>query len=275
MGKDITLKRKHKMKYYSDIYIKILLQNLKSKMSYRFDFIISLLGIMFVNLSGIISFWIIFQNFETLLGWTYYEMLFLYGFSLIALTPAQCFFDNSWNLQSYIFSGDFIRYCFKPMNLFFYYFSEIFDVKGIGQFCVGVFVLGYSWEKMHLEISFFILLKLVIALIPSSLFMISIMNFASASSFYIVNGAYFVMILANKFKEYSKYPVIIFNGMLRFLFIFIIPIAFMAYYPSLAFLNDKSPVALTYLTPIYGVLFFYLSYKFWMKGAMKYNGTGS
>lgn len=275
MNKDLTCKPKYKVKYYTDIYIKILLQNLKSKMSYRSDFIISILGIIFVNFSGIISFWIIFQNFENLLGWTYYEMLFMYGFSLIALTPAQCFFDNSWNLQTHIFSGDFIRYCFKPMNLFFYYFSEVFDVKGIGQFCVGGFVLGYSWQKMHLEISFLILLKLIIALISASIFMIAIMIFASASSFYIVNGAYFIMILANKFKEYSKYPVIIFNGTLRFLFTFIIPIAFMAYYPSLAFLNNKSPVVLTYLTPFYGVLFFYLSYKFWMHGAMKYNGTGS
>lgn len=100
------------------------------------------------------------------------------------------------------------------------------------------------------------------------------MNFACASSFFIVNGAYFVMILANKFKDYARYPINIFNGVMRFIFTFLIPIGFMAYYPSLEFLN-KNPTVLTYLTPVYGILFFYASYKFWMRGATKYNGTGS
>jgi ABC-2 type transport system permease protein len=37
---------------------------------------------------------------------------------------------------------------------------------------------------------------------------------------------------------------------------------------------DNVPI-LTWLAPPLGVLFFYLSYRFWMLGAMKYNGTGS
>lgn len=164
----------HSIRYYLRIYKKLCIQNIKSKMSYRFDFIISLLGIILVNISGFISFWIIFQNFPSILGWTYYEMLFLYGFSLIALTPVQCFFDNSWNLLTYVFSGDFIKYFFKPLNLFFYYFSEIFDMKGLGQFCFGVFILVYSWMHLELAFSVFILVKLIIALVSASLFMIGV-----------------------------------------------------------------------------------------------------
>lgn len=273
-AKDSIFLKGHSIGYYLRVYKKLLIQNIKSKMSYRFDFIISLMGIILVNISGFISFWIIYQNFPNILGWTYYEMLFLYGFSLIALTPVQCFFDNNWNLLTYVFSGDFIKYCFKPMNLFFYYFSEIFDMKGLGQFGIGIFILVHSWINLQSDFSVLILFKLIIALLSASLFMIAIMNFASASSFFIVNGAYFVMILANKFKDYARYPVNIFSGVMRFIFTFLIPIGFMAYYPSLEFLNKK-PTILTYLTPIYGIIFFYASYRFWMRGATKYNGTGS
>lgn len=275
MSSNIQIKNGHGIGYYARIYQKLLIQNIKSKMSYRFDFIISLLGIIFVNLSGFVSFWIIFKNFPSLLGWSYYEMLFLYGFSLIALTPVQCFFDNNWNLMTYVLSGDFIKYCFKPMNLYFYYISEVFDIKGIGQLGIGIFILVHSWTNLHLSFSFLILLKLILALIASSLFMIGIMNFASASSFYIVNGAYFVMVLSNKFKDYAKYPVSIFNGVIRFVFTFLIPVAFMAYFPSLEFIDGKTPVLLTYFTPIYGIIFFYVSYRFWLRGAKRFNGTGS
>ncbi|NLZ73850.1 MAG: ABC transporter permease, partial [Bacteroidales bacterium] len=96
--------------YYLKIYSKILSQNLKTKMSYRADFIISLIGIVIINISGFVSFWIIFKNIPSLLGWSYHEMLFLYAFSLIATTPLQCLFDNNWNLLSNVLSGDFIKY---------------------------------------------------------------------------------------------------------------------------------------------------------------------
>ena len=75
--------------YYTRIYFKIIAQDIKSKMSYRADFIISMIGMIATNLAGAISFWIIFQNFPTVQGWNFYEMIFLYGFSLISATPAQ------------------------------------------------------------------------------------------------------------------------------------------------------------------------------------------
>ena len=124
--------------FYLRIYCKILSQDLKSKMSYRADFIISTIGMIFTNIAGFVSFWILFRSFPEINGWSYYEMLFLYGFSLVSLTPVQCFFDNNWSLRMYVYSGDFIKYCFRPINLFFYYQSEVFDIKGLGQFAFGI-----------------------------------------------------------------------------------------------------------------------------------------
>ena len=99
---------KKRIKFYLKIYFKILVQDLKSKMNYRSDFIISLIGMIFTNIVGFISFGILFSKFPTINGWNYYEILFLYGFSLVSLTPVQCFFDNNWNLRKYVYSGDFI-----------------------------------------------------------------------------------------------------------------------------------------------------------------------
>ena len=266
---------KWRLRYYLKIYKKILVQDLKSKMSYRSDFIISIFGMIFVNLSGFISFWIIFKNFPTILGWTYNEMLFLYGFSLIALTPTQCLFDNNWSLRTHVYSGDFIKYCFKPINIFFYFISEVFDIKGLGQLAFGIVALALAWRKLALEFTFFILIKLIVGLISASLFMVAIMNFAATVCFFDRAGSGYIMVLTARFKDYARYPTTIFSGVLRIIFTFVIPIAFMAYYPSLGFLRGRNPTFLTYFTPVYGIIFFYLSYRFWMLGAKKYNGTGS
>ena len=145
--------------FYARIYRKILIQDLKSKMSYRADFIISTFGMIMTNLSGFITFMILFHNFPTINGWDYYHMLFLYGFSLVALTPVQCFFDNNWNLRFMVQSGDFIKYCFRPVNVFFYFISEVFDVKGLGQLAFGIGTIVYAWIKIGIPVT-----PLVIAL---------------------------------------------------------------------------------------------------------------
>ena len=162
--------RKRGLKFYARMYRKILVQDLKSKMSYRADFVISTFGMIMTNLSGFVTFMILFHNFPEINGWDYHHMLFLYGFSLVALTPVQCFFDNNWNLRFMVQSGDFIKYCFRPVNVFFYFISEVFDVKGLGQLAFGIGTIVYAWIKIGIPVTPLVILKLIVFLLTASLF---------------------------------------------------------------------------------------------------------
>ena len=266
--------KKHSLSYYWKIYRMIIAQDIKSKMSYREDFIISMIGMVATSIAGAMTFWLVFQKFPSINGWSYYEMIFLYGFSLIAATPAQCLFDNNWNLRMQVYSGDFIKYCFRPMNLFFYYMSEIFDVKGLGQFAFGVASVCYAWVKLKLAFHWYTIFLFLAAVLSASLFVIAILNLAASACFWIINS-FFVLSLSNTLRDYAKYPITIFGNPLRAVFTFVIPIGFMAFYPSQVFLRPGAIPVFVWFTPLFGIAFFYLSYKVWMKGAMGYNGTGS
>lgn len=266
--------KRNKLGFYFRIYRKILAQDLKSKMSYRADFIISTIGMICTNIAGFISFWIMFRSFPSINGWSYYEMLFLYGFSLVSITPVQCFFDNNWSLRIHVYSGDFIKYRFRPINLFFYYQSEVFDIKGLGQLAFGIGTLIYAWIHIELGFTVLILLKMIIFLFTASLIMVSLQNAAAATCFWIHNSFY-LLDLVWKFKDYARYPITIFNPIFRFIFTFLIPIGFIAYYPSLVILRPDEIPLLSWLSPLVGCLLFGLSYKFWMYGASRYSGTGS
>ena len=104
--------------------------------------------------------------------------------------------------------------------------------------------------------------------------MMAMQNAAAATCFWI-DRSFYVLDLVFRLREYAKYPVTIFNPVFRFIFTFIFPIAFIAYYPSLVILRPDSVPMLSWLSPFIGILLFYLSYRFWMLGAGKYNGTGS
>lgn len=274
MNKEIIKIKKRGLGFYFRIYCKIIAQDFKSKMSYRADFIISTFGMLLTNIVGFMSFYILFKNFPSINGWNYHEMLFLYGFSLIALTPLQCLFDNNWNLRMQVESGDFIKYCFRPINIFFYFISEVFDVKGLGQLAFGTGVLVYAWTCLGIPVNIRIIIQLILLLITASLFMIAIMNVAAATCFWIVRSGY-VMIVMFRFKDYARYPVSIFDGIFKIIFTFVIPIAFIAYYPGIVILRPNEIPLLSKLSPLFGILFFWLSYRFWMLGAKKYDGTGS
>jgi len=256
------------------IYFKVISQDIKTKLNYRADFIISNFEQVFHHVSGFITFWLIFQNFPSVDGWSYYEMLFFYGFSLIAFTPTQCLLDNNWSLRHNVWSGDFIKYCIRPINTFFYYMSEVFDLKGLGQLAAGVAVLSYAWIRLGLGFSFAMAGLLLLMLTAASLFMAAMLNLAAASVFWLTNTG-FIMVLTVRFRDYARYPITIFSGFLRVLFTFVVPMAFISYYPSLVFLRPGDIPLLTWLSPLIGAALFVFSYFIWMKGAKDYSGTGS
>ena len=150
----------------------------------------------------------------------------------------------------------------------------MFDIKGLGQLAFGIGTLIYAWVKIGLPFSVLMLLKMTVFLLTASLVMIALQNAAAASCFWIENSFY-VLDLVCRFKDYAKYPITIFSPVFRFIFTFLMPIAFIAYYPSLVVLRPDAVPLLSWLSPLVGIAFFFVSYKIWMRGAMKYSGTGS
>ena len=249
-------------------------QDFKSKMEYRADFIISLFGMLSANAVGLASFWLIFHSIPAIKGFSYNEMIFMYGFILLASIPMQLFFDNLWQLWIYCENGDFIKYCFKPINLFFYYVAETFDAKGLGQLVFGVATLIYAWIKLSIPLTAASIGLLFLLLLSSSLVLIGIMIIASAFAFITLNGITILMFVT-RFRDYGNYPIVIFNKVFRFIFTFIIPIGFLAYYPSLFLLRPDNIPVIAYLSPVVGIIFFFFGYKFWMRCALHYAGTGT
>lgn len=252
----------------------IVSQYIKVRLQYRGDFIIGSLGILFKNISGLFTFWILFKSISNIEGWSYDELVFIYAFSLLSITPKQIFFDNIWRLPQHLREGTFLKYYFKPLNMMFYYMSEVFDLKGLCQLLFGGISFAYASYKLGIHWSIFNITLLIFLLISSSLIMISIMIMASAVSFWVGDSTS-LMSFTYRFNEFAKYPITIFNNFLGFIFTFILPISFIAYYPSMFFLRPNSLNFFVFLSPIVGVVFFLIAYLLWNRGAYRYSGTGS
>ena len=263
-----------KLAEYLRLYFIIESQYIKARMQYRMDFIISSVGMFFSSLVTLGIFWVILESVPDLAGWSLMEMVFIYAFYMVAISPMQILFDHAWQLRYHIQQGTFLKYYFRPLNMMFYYMSEMFDIKGLTQLIVGITLLLYASIQLNIDWTPTRIALLIITLFSAALVQISIIVVASCAAFWVVDS-FPVLGLAWKLREFSPYPMSIFDGAFRFAFTYVIPIGFVAFYPSQLFLRPQDVSRLVYFSPIIGIGMFAVTYWIWKQGVNSYTGTGS
>ena len=259
---------------YLRLYFIIEAQYIKARMQYRADFIISSVGMFFSSLATLGIFWVLFNSITDLAGWSFMEMVFIYAFYMIAISPMQILFDHIWQIRIHVMQGTFLKYYFRPLNMMFYYMSEMFDIKGLIQLAAGIFLLIYSSIQLDLIWSPGKFVLLLIALFSAALVLISIVVTAGCAAFWVLDS-FPVLGLAWRLREFAPYPMSIFDGAFRFAFTYLIPIGFVAFYPSQFFLRPTEVSSLVYFSPLVGIGLFALMYWVWTRGVNSYTGTGS
>lgn len=262
------------LRHYLRLYWLIETQYIKARLQYRADFIISSVGMFFTSLATLAVFWVLFRSIPELAGWTFMEMVFIYAFYMLAISPMQILFDHVWQLRFHVENGTFIKYYFRPLNMMFYYMSEMFDVKGLTQLALGIGILAYASVELGLVWTLPRVLLLLLALLSASLVIIAIVTMAACTTFWVINS-YPVLALAWRLREFSPYPLSIFDGFFRVTFTFVLPIGFVAYYPAQLFLRPDEVSPIVYLSPVIGAGLFFLAYRVWVWGVNSYTGTGS
>ena len=77
------------------------------------------------------------------------------------------------------------------------------------------------------------------------------------------------------FNDFAKYPISIYNSLLRWLISFIVPFAFTAYYPASYFLQGKNGLFNIGGLMLISLSFFVISLKLWDRGLDAYESAGS
>ncbi|HEY2981587.1 MAG TPA: ABC-2 family transporter protein [Anaerolineales bacterium] len=259
---------------YVRLYFIISAQYIKARMQYRADFIISSVGMFFSSLATLGVFWVLYNSITDLAGWSFMDMIFIYAFYMIAISPMQILFDHIWQIRFHLQQGTFLKYYFRPMNMMFYYMSEIFDLKGLTQLLAGILLLIYASINLGLDWTPVRVALLGMTLFSAALVQISVIVLAGCAAFWVLDS-YPVLGLAWRLREFAPYPMNIFDGAFRIAFTFIIPIGFVAFYPSQLFLRPAEVSPLVYFSPVIGIGLFALTYWVWTKGVNSYSGTGS
>ncbi len=104
--------------------------------------------------------------------------------------------------------------------------------------------------------------------------------FISTVAFWFVRVDALRWIVIQLEQEFTRYPITIYSRGVRLLLTFVVPFAFMNYFPARFFLHKAHegamlPAGVGLLTPAIGIVFVAIAYAFWRLGLNRYSGVGN
>ena len=250
-------------------------QYLKKLMEYKADFMLGAVGLLFAQAIQLIFIGIIFSQIPDLRGWTFEQILFIYGFSLISKSLDHLFTDNLWMVGYRIIrKGDFDKYLTRPINTLFHVIAENFCVDAFGEMLTCVLLLCVSIPKLDMPFYWYTIPLWIVAAVFATLIYTSLKIITAAIAFWTKQSGHIthMLYMAN---DFSKYPVSIYNRFVQVVITYILPFAFTAYYPASYFLTGKNPLFCIGGTVIAGSVLFALALFVWNRGLRAYESAGS
>ena len=263
------------MKRHLRLFVQYFAQYAKVRLAYKADFIIAFFSSMAATVLGFGFVLVLFSKIPRLQDWSFDEILFLYGFSLI---PLGFFNVISWNLydfsEIYVIEGKFDRVLLRPVSTLFQVIFEKFRLESLQEVATGIAAVGLSLHRLHLTLSVPDYLWFVVMIACGSAIYLAVFLILTAVSFWFEDRVGIVPPVFNMLT-FGRYPLTIFNVFLQFLLSWIIPFAFATFYPSTHFLRRSAFTLYFHLVPLVAAAFLALAVVVWNRGVANYSSTGT
>jgi ABC-2 type transport system permease protein len=219
------------------------------------------------------------RSFHALAGWNAEEVLFLYGINVLSYAlAASLFFNPCTGLAGKIRTGEFDIALTKPLSPFSHEFCMGFNFGYVSHVTLSLGVLVFAGLRTGLDLTVPRVLLFAAMLMGATLTQGAFLIGISALSFFLVNENPFFDIFWT-IKHFINYPLHIYPALLQVLFTFVVPLAFMNFYPAVALLGKDPgtvfPIQAAIGTPLAGLLLFAGSIVFWNRALSAYQSTGT
>lgn len=257
------------------IFAAYFAQFLKSRLSYRVDFAIDLTANLFSMAVQLAVLSVLFDKIEALRGWSFGQVLFIYGFSLLPLGLFNLVSINIYRFsERYIIEGNLDRVLLRPVNPLAQVLCESFNLGGLNEMLLGVLVMGYAANDLGLALGLLDAAALIVLAGTASLVFMGVFLGLTSVSFWFEDRMGLAPPVYNVIR-FSRYPVTIFNPLVRMLLTFVLPFAWVAFYPATWFVGGDEFRGFALLTPLVGTAVFGIGYTVWRLGIRRYSSTGS
>ncbi|MFJ6199269.1 ABC transporter permease [Micromonospora sp. NPDC092111] len=252
---------------------------IRGERQYRLNFVLMcVLGVVYQG-SGIAFVWVMLRTFDTIAGWTFGEVAFLYSLRLLAHAAWAVPFHQLEFMDGTIREGRFDRYLVRPLSPFLQVITTRFQMNVIGDVLAAVVMFVIAVNLVSVDFSPLHILYLVLAVIGGALAEGAAKVFVSSLSFRFVQTWAASRLADNVYLMFGSYPTSIFGPTLAWGLTWVVPVAVVAYLPSSVLLGRTGdlhvPGAVAIAAPLIGLLWFTVAYRWWHRQVRGYQSVGA
>ncbi|PNY82326.1 ABC transporter permease [Deinococcus koreensis] len=263
------------------LYFLLLRAQARSQGVYRVSFALDAVAAALITASEFAAFALVLPRFGTLSGWTLGEVALLYGLAELAFVLMDLAFGgfDAPNLSAHVRSGSFSTFLLRPAPLALQVFGSDFALRRLTRVVLAAGIVAYGVTHVEVAWSLGDVALLSGAVAGMIAFFGGLFVVGGALTFWTVDSVEAMNVLTYGGRTLISYPMDIYGEWLRKTFTYLIPAAFLSYFPVLHVLGRPLPDGLpgfaAFLAPLVGPALLAAAFAFWRLGVRRYQGTGT
>ncbi|PZE20987.1 ABC transporter permease [Paenibacillus xerothermodurans] len=258
------------------MYSTLIQASIRSRMQYKWNFWFSALLAAIINVMDFVLITIVLWKFDSLKGWSIYEIGYLYGTIMMCKAIYRTLANDIHHLEKYLVSGDLDQLLLRPVPLLFALMSQNFRLMP-GEYIQGGAVLTIcinhmlqsgqvGWSAIPLTCMF---------IVTGATILFAIGLGTATCGFWLTRISELQTVTEDAARTAVQYPMEIYPMWMRSLLLTVIPVGAANYLPALYILRGELGAWLLPATILFAALFLSATLKFWQFGVSKYQSTGS
>ena len=256
------------------MYLIYIIYIIKAQLEYRASTYLLIIAQFIAQFFFILSFYYLFSKFGNIKGYSYSEVVFIYGIFNTSFSIAEMFFKGIVDFYKLVKTGGFDILLIRPRNLLLQVMGTNFEISRLGRLVQALAVLVYGINIINIEWSFVKIICFILTLSGGIILFFSIFLFFATLTFWTIDNSAFLDIFMDGGKDILQYPANVFNSKLKLVLTYFIPFAFINYFPILYIIGRKSNYIYAF-SPIILICWLLISLIFWKIGVKNYSSTGS
>jgi ABC-2 type transport system permease protein len=266
------------LRTWADVYCQYWRINVLTALEYRANFLIWFAFTLIYHASALAALWIILSEFPSMNGWDFPQMVFLYALWMLGHAVNNTLFLTVGDIPEHVRDGEFDRVFVRPLNALFQIVTtpqQIFP----DELLLALLLFGMATWYSGAAIDGWFVIFVPLVVLGGALIDLAINLAVATCSFWFVKVDALRWTAFQLEQEFTRYPISIYTKGVRLVLTFLLPYAFMNYFPATFFLNKSEDAlhlapAVGLLTPLIGALWFGLAYAFWVFGINRYQSVG-
>jgi ABC-2 type transport system permease protein len=261
------------------LYARLVGAQVRSQLQYRASFALDLVGVFLISFLDFAAVLILFENVPALDGWTLHEVAFLYASTSISFALVDLVIGHLDLFPRMIREGTFDVVLVRPRGTLFQVVASDFALRRVGKAVQGVLVFAFALSGVDIDWDPGRVAMVAVMLVAGGCIFAAVWIAGATIAFWTVDGGEFTNAFTYGGNFLTQYPISIYGEWLRRFLAFVVPMAFVCYFPALYVLDKDDPLgfprALQFASPLVAVAAAIVAAVVWTFAVRRYRSVGS